>query len=138
MNTVAIDASIAAAWLLPDERTAATDAVLNDLASKTAFVPSIFWHEVRNILVVAERRKRIRADQALRLIERLGPLKLQDAGHGRNDAVLLLARTHALTAYDAAYLNLAVATASSLLTLDKKLAAAAKLEGVSVLGPLSE
>ncbi len=101
------------------------------------FVPSIFWHKMRNILILAERRRRIRAGQTYRLIVRLEKLKLRDKSNKRGDVILSLARGHLLAAYDAAYLALAMAIRSSLMTLDKKLAAATRLEGVPILGPYS-
>ena len=50
------DASVAAAWLLPDEDAAVADLALDRLASETACVPGFFWHELRNLLLSAERR----------------------------------------------------------------------------------
>ena len=50
------DASIAAAWLLPDEDAALADLALDRLAGEMACVPSLFWHELRNLLLSAERR----------------------------------------------------------------------------------
>ena len=53
--TVVVDASIAAAWLLPEEDSDAAEAVIMALSDR-APVPSLFWHEARNIFVMAERR----------------------------------------------------------------------------------
>jgi predicted nucleic acid-binding protein len=44
---------------------------------------------------------------------------------------------HRLTAYDASYLALAAGEKRSLATLDNALAAAARTEGVTVVGPLA-
>ena len=51
--------------------------------------------------------------------------------------VLSLARKHVLTAYDAAYLALALAERLPLATLDKRLAQAARAEKAGLLGPLA-
>ena len=51
----------------------------------------------------------------------------------RNSEVLGLARRHALTTYDAAYLELALRLGATLATLDRKLARAADAEGVEVI-----
>jgi predicted nucleic acid-binding protein len=59
-------------------------------------------------------------------------------GPGDDHAVLTLARVHQLSAYDAAYLALAVAESAALATLDRKLAAAARRENIAVLGPLAD
>jgi hypothetical protein len=65
-------------------------------------------------------------------------LPLDDAGLGADSYVLLLSANHGLSAYDAAYLELALNRDTPLATLDRKLAAAARKEGVTVLGPFSD
>ena len=50
-----------------------------------------------------------------------------------NDDMMRLARSHRLTAYDAAYLELALRKGAPLATLDRRLAEAARAEGVSVV-----
>jgi predicted nucleic acid-binding protein len=69
---------------------------------------------------------------------RLRLLPLEDQGSGNDRVVLELAAAEALTAYDAAYLALAVAESAALATLDRKLAAAARRQWVPLLGPLAE
>jgi predicted nucleic acid-binding protein len=69
-------------------------------------------------------------------IDRLGRMPLRDAGGGEAPQIVRLALVHGLTAYDAAYLALAIAERLPLATLDKKLAAAARAENVPILGPL--
>ena len=137
MSPVVVDASMAASWLLPDERSDETDDVLNDIQAGELLVPSIFWHEIRSILLMAERRGRTRPDQTSSLLARLDLLDLEDAGHGQDGRVLALARTHQLSAYDAVYLDLATSLHASIATLDKRLAAAAQRAGTPVLGPLA-
>ena len=132
--TFVSDASLAAAWLLPEEYSDAAEAIVASI-SEPCPVPSLFWFEVRNILAMAERRGRIGAGGALLGMERLRRLPLDDAGVGGDGSILLLSASHALSAYDAAYLALAISRNASLATLDRKLAAAARKEGVAVLGP---
>jgi predicted nucleic acid-binding protein len=133
--TVVVDASIAAAWLLPEEDSDAAEAVIMALSGRPP-VPSLFWHEARNILVMAQRRGRIVAGEPAAAMGRLRRLPLEDAGAGADGAVLALTITHGLTAYDAAYLALAQERGLPLATLDQKLAQAARREGVTLLGPL--
>jgi predicted nucleic acid-binding protein len=133
--TVVVDASLAAAWLLPEKDSDAAEAVITALTGRSP-VPSLFWHEARNILIMAERRGRIVAGEPAAAMARLRRLPLEDAGAASDGAVLALALTHGLTAYDAAYLALAQERRLPLATLDKKLAQAARQEGVAVLGPL--
>ncbi|MES0101937.1 hypothetical protein NKK47_34415 [Mesorhizobium sp. M0019] len=68
---------------------------------------------------------------------RLRRLPLEDAGAGRDGAIIELATAHGLSAYDAAYLALAIETALPLATLDRKLAVAAGGQGIRILGPLA-
>ena len=132
-----VDASLAAAWILPDEHSPAADAVLPRSPAAPAQIPALFWHEMRSLALMSERRGRIAPGEAVKALARLRRLPLEDAGDGRDEAVLALAFKHKLSAYDAAYLALAIAQGLPLATLDRKLAAAADAEGVAVLGPLA-
>lgn len=100
-------------------------------------MPSLFWFEIRNILAISECCGRVPAGGALIGMERVRRLPLDDAGIGGDGSVLLLAANHLLSAYDAAYLALANNRNVPLATLDRKLAAAARKEGVTVLGPFA-
>ncbi|MGE7370465.1 type II toxin-antitoxin system VapC family toxin [Neorhizobium sp. NPDC001467] len=131
-----IDASMAAAWLLPEEFSDAAEAVMATVNAPCP-VPSLFFFEIRNIHAMSERRGRIAAGSALVNMERVRRLPLEDAGIGADSYVLLLSANHSLSAYDAAYLALALSRSIPLATLDRKLAAAARKDGVAVLGPLA-
>lgn len=129
-----IDASLVAAWLLPEEFSDAAEIVIASI-SEPCPAPSLFWFEIRNILVMSERRGRIASGGALLGMERVRRLPLDDTGIGGDGSILLLAANLTLSAYDAAYLALAINRNVPLATLDRKLAAAARKEGVIVLGP---
>ena len=131
MATV-IDASVAAAWCLrDDENTAAADATMARVFDERSIVPGIFWHEMRNVLIVAERRGRIEREAAEHHLHRLRLLPLA-TDHDQDDAeTVTLARHHQLSAYDAAYLETAKRRAASIATLDVKLARAAVEEGIA-------
>ena len=130
---VVIDASIAAAWCFPDERAQAAERVLDILPQTGGVVPGLFRHEIRNILIVNERRGRIDRAQSVRFLTRLRNLQLaQDDAHDE-DTVLALARNRRLSAYDASYLETALRRGDSLATLDRALARAAAAEGVAVI-----
>ena len=130
---VVIDASVAAAWCFSDERANAADRVLDELSRHGGVVPAIFWYEIRNVLVVNERRGRIdRADSARFLMRLHGLSLLHDDSHDE-ETLMALARKHALSAYDTAYLETALRRGDGLATLDRELAAAAAAEGVTVI-----
>ena len=124
------DASIAAAWVLPDEDAPLADSALDRLGSDTAKVPNVFWHELRNLLLTAQRRGRIDARHAdasmarLRLLSIVCPDEIDDL------QVMSLARRHQLTAYDASYLALAIREGCALVSLDRRLRGSAAAEGV--------
>jgi len=127
------DASVAAAWVLPDEKAAIADLALERLGEETAKVPGMFWDELRNLLLSAERRGRIDARYAGASMVRLRRLRIQqaDEADGRDDSeVMALARAYRLTAYDASYLALAIREGCALASLDRRLNEAAVAEGV--------
>jgi predicted nucleic acid-binding protein len=137
MTTVVVDASIAARWLLPDEENDEADRVMETLGEMPGLVPSLFWHETRNLFLTAERRKRFRSGEAALAMAQLRALGLRDEGPGGDAEVLNLAARRALSVYDACYLALSLRRKAPLATADERLAQAARAEGVSVVGPLA-
>jgi predicted nucleic acid-binding protein len=132
MNFV-LDASITINWAMRDESNPLADRALSLLRKGTAVVPGIWWYEVRNILVVNERRQRITpADSNQFLIELQGLDIVIDNELGRY-ALLDLSRRTGRTIYDAAYLALALHKRLPLATLDRALEKAAIAEGVLIL-----
>jgi predicted nucleic acid-binding protein len=135
--TFVIDASVAASWLLPDEQDAASDAALAMLEDGGAVAPSLWWFEMRNLLLTNERRGRINASataEAVRLLTSL-PIRLDNAADGAE--LLAIARRRRLSAYDAAYVELAIRERLPLATIDRSLARAAEAEGVDLVGTTS-
>lgn len=132
-----LDASIAACWAFPDEQGPRADAALARVRIEDAVVPSLWWFEVRNILVVNERRKRITEAGTNSFLRELARLRIRVDREPEENAVLRLARAHLLSVYDASYLELALREAIPMATLDGKLAAAAIAEGTELLGATS-
>jgi len=95
-----------------------------------ALVPTLWWFELRNALVVNERRGRITEQQTARFLRDVSRLAITVDHTPDESGVLTLARRHRLTVYDAAYLELALRAALPLATLDAMLVAAARSEGV--------
>ena len=130
---IVLDVSIAATWCFPDEQAEVADRALDELARLGGVVPGLFRYEIRNVLVVNERRGRIDQAGSTRFLSRLRDLQLlQDDAHDE-DTVMALARKHGLSAYDAAYLETALRRGDSLATLDRNLANAAAAEGVVLI-----
>ena len=131
-----VDSTVALAWLLPDEQSAAVEALADALETSAASAPGIWPLEVRNALVTAQRRKRITDRETDRLLKALDALPVElDAAPPRETctATVACARKHGLTTYDAAYLELAQRRGLPLATLDSRLAEAARKAGVAVL-----
>lgn len=124
------DASIAAAWLLPDEEAALADEALDRLADEAACVPHLFWHELRTLLLSAERRGRIDEHHADASMARIRRLPIHSLQQSEDRFVLALARRHRLTAYDSSYLALAIREDCPLATLDRRLSDAAAAESL--------
>lgn len=133
MTAVVVDASIAAAWFLPDEQNALADRVMEGLGADPGHAPALFWFEARSLFIVAERRGRLRPGEAIAVMTQLRAFPIVNGGDGEDQAIIALAARRGLTGYDAAYLALALAEDLPLATLDRKLAAAARDEGVVVL-----
>lgn len=129
-----LGASIAAAWIFPDEKARVATEAAYHLAEDHALVPTLFWFEVRNLLLVGERRGRIDPPASMRFLAHLDSLPLEDDRAPASAALLALARSYSLSAYDAAYLELAQRRVAPMATLDRRLAAAAAAEGVGLIG----
>ena len=125
-----IDASVIFSWFLPDEAGAKYEKVLDRLDEIKIHVPSIFEHEFMNILLNAEKNKRLDNATALKILGTVGdyPITIEPstAVFMEKIRVFKMAREHQLTAYDAAYLELAVRLEAPLITYDKQMIQVAK------------
>jgi predicted nucleic acid-binding protein len=130
-----VDASVVAPWLLPDEATALTEALLDRAIVERPRAPDLLAHEIRSIVVRAVRRNRVAQADAAGLLRRFEQLGIINAGPADTFEAARLAFKHGLSAYDAAYLWLALSEGLELATLDGMLRKAALAEGVNVLPP---
>ena len=129
-----IDASIVAGFAFgeaPDPKIALT---IDELALSEALAPSVFFFELRNVLVVNERRGRATPEGSADFLRRLARLPIRLASAPADDVLLALARKRKLTVYDAAYLELAKREGLPLATVDRALEKAAVAEGVALFG----
>jgi predicted nucleic acid-binding protein len=135
-----LDASMALAWLFlrvdEAEKSRAAEA-LGRLDKTETLVPGLWFAEIANGVLRGERAGMASPAQSQLFLNGLAAANIvtdSESPSGRQQHVLALARAHGLTAYDAAYLDLALRTHSSLLTFDRKLAAAARASGLDVFG----
>jgi len=134
--TFVLDNSVALAWCFKDEQTDALMALLDRLTEQGAVVPQLWPLEALNGLLTAERRGRIGGRDRQRLTGFLQdlPIAIDDETARRVWATTAqLAEQHRLTAYDAAYLELALRLNLPLATGDKALRTAAHSAGVDLL-----
>ncbi len=135
--TFVLDASLTMAFVFQDEANAQTDKILDGFGQDTeAITPALWRWDVGNVLLMAERRRRITAAESHRHLTSLQTLPVETDEHASREAWnagLFLARGHKLTLYDAAYLELAIRRGVPLGSLDRELRHAAKAEGVRLL-----
>jgi len=133
-----VDTSVVMAWCFADEGNAYTAAVLDSLGSGEALVPAIWPLEVGNVLLVAERRKRLTPADSARFLTLLSalPIRVEQEPPARMfQDILVLARQTKLSTYDASYLDLALRHGLPIATQDTALRKAAKKSGVSAFSP---
>lgn len=131
-----IDNSVVMAWCFEDEASLYADAVLDSLELSTAIVPSIWPLEVGNVLLVAERNRRLSEADSMRFIALLSELPIsveQEPPERMLKEIFALAREYRLSSYDASYLDLAMRKGLSLATLDDGLTAAAEKSRVPIV-----
>jgi len=129
-----LDASVTACWAYSDETDIRADIALSLLEETSARVPILWWFEIRHVLLTGERRKRVSEAETLRFFQRLAESSIHFDDLPDGALVMALARRRRLSFYDASYLELALRTGLALATLDGQLAAAARVEGVPLVG----
>jgi predicted nucleic acid-binding protein len=129
-----LDASVAAVWAFDDEDHPVAALALDRIGDGGADAPSLWWFEIRNTVIVNERRKRLTESQTTIFLRALARLPVRIDHAPAEAAVLALARRHGLTVYDAAYLELAQRLGLPLATLDTDLVQAAHAEAIPLLG----
>jgi predicted nucleic acid-binding protein len=135
-----LDASATLAWLVrrvdPIEDQLA-DEVLRYILPRDAVVPALWFPEVANGVLVAERRGGITVSTSASFLSMVSALPIvEDATRPSavQTTVLTLARAYKLTAYDATYLELVLRTGRALATFDRQLADAVRKAGGRVFG----
>ena len=131
-----LDTSVTMAWLFEDEATRNTEAILDQLLSEEALVPTLWTYEVGNVLLMAERRKRITEAQGRRFTHLLESLPIRISDPHLNSlwsGAVVIAREHGLSVYDGTYLDLAMREGIPLATSDKALKKAARNVGVKTV-----
>lgn len=138
MTRFVLDASVVLTWCFPDEESQKATEISERIAAGERVVVPAFWrHEILNALLVGERRKRLTPELTQAFIEDLDRLPVDVDATATStvvfDATQALCRKRRLTAYDAAYLEIAIRETTALATVDEDLRRAAVAESVRVL-----
>jgi predicted nucleic acid-binding protein len=124
------------AWCFQDESTAYTESVFDRLWETDVLVPAIWPLEVGNVLLSGERAHRLTQADTARFLQVLQALPIivdTQTSPRAFGPVLALGRENGLSAYDAAYLELAMREGLALATLDESLRTAAGRAGVPLV-----
>jgi predicted nucleic acid-binding protein len=138
VKPIIIDSSAAGAWVMPDEpNVAAQELYVQARTTPDLFhAPALWLWEMGNMLVMGQARKRIAPELVEQGLGMLAQARIQfDAvpNPHRQAQVARLASTHALTYYDASYLELVLRLNGQLASLDRQLLAAARACGIVCL-----
>lgn len=137
--SLVLDNSVAMLWLLPQSNPAGmalADKVLTQLQNDGAMAPSLWTLEAANVIAKCQRLGKITQAQASAFVALLEGLGIEiDASTSQRALhdTLDLARQFRLSAYDAAYLELALREQLPLATLDDALQNAAREAGVALI-----
>lgn len=129
-----VDASVVIARLMGEEHPGFGYELARRLDKDQWIAPALWWFEVRNALMINERRHRLTEEETTEHLGRLAEVPVAVDIAPDETAIMTLARQHRLTVYDATYLELALRERLPLATLDASLAEATRREGVAVVG----
>jgi predicted nucleic acid-binding protein len=125
-------------WCCEDETTPASEELLEWATQGSALhVPALWFWEILNVIAVTVKRQRISPERGREFLAQLSTFDIRiDPSPSTGDLARVqdLAERHGLTAYDTAYLDLAIRLSLSLATIDSGLRRAATAESVEVLG----
>ncbi len=129
-----IDASVAASWFLKTQATRRADELLANRRAHAFVAPVYFAVELRNVLLLGERRGAITRENVEENVLRASVLI--DIEHGdvqaEAEGAMATARAFGLTLYDAMYLTKALVEGRALASRDRQLLDAARAAGVDV------
>jgi len=137
LTVFVLDASTTLSWHFQDEVTERTRAIAREAFGGGVAVPQHWFLEVASALLRGERRERTSAAATSTFLARLQELDAEVHTLSAREVfstVVPLARSHRLSVYDAAYLELAQRLLVPLATRDAALAAAALAINIDVIG----
>ena len=131
--SIVIDNSVYLAWCMSDEDAPMADKAMSRVVEEGGVVPGIWWHELRNALLMNERRGRFSRQQVADTLADSQSLGISVDDRHDEALILELARQFELTIYDAAYIEVAHRRSLPLATLDVRLRQAAETVGIAIV-----
>ena len=132
-----LDSSFVGAQIIPDEKSPRVSKLYAKIKhSDEKQAPHLIWYELANIFKNLIRRKRYAFDDVLQFFPLLSAIRLttdSETGAAYSEKLLRICNDYQLSAYDAAYLELAGRKKAVLCTLDENLINAAEKYGVVTL-----
>lgn len=135
MSAIVLDNSVVLSWCLEDEEAEPlAEQAMHRVNQYGAVVPGIWWHELRNALVMNERRGRLSVADTAATLADLYQMRISvDQAHDES-VILALARAHHLSVYEAAYLEVAQRRTLPIASLDRRVRQAAADLKITILG----
>ena len=137
MSDFVLDCSATLPWVFASEATPATDALLDELAAgRRAWVPALWHLDVANVMLGARKRGQIDRAGVEKFMSTLRTLEIEVDDETMSVAwtrTMGLGESYGLTAYDAAYLELALRRGLPLASLDEPLRKACQKAGGRLL-----
>lgn len=133
---VIADMSVVLAWLFEEDQTADALTILPLIERQGLLVPNLWWSELENGILMAERRGRKSAEEVKTFLSLVRALPIQTDDTSRQqltDPIIRLGRQYLLTAYDAAYVELSIRQSVPLATFDAAIRGCANAAGIEVL-----
>jgi predicted nucleic acid-binding protein len=128
-----VDNSVVIGWLVPAQATAYTRRILERVRREQVVVPSLWPVELANVMIVRRRRAAMTPAQIHSALQRIQRLRIAvDGAAVSPESLFSIGERHGLSAYDAAYLELAQRRGIPLATGDDRLKLAARAAGVSL------
>jgi predicted nucleic acid-binding protein len=134
--SVIADISVVLRWLFEEDQTAEALKILPLIQKQGLLVPPLWWCELENGILMGERRARKSPTEMSAFVKLVRSLPIQTddiARHRVSDTIIALGRQRGLTAYDAAYVELAIRSGSALATFDEAIRRCAPGLGIKIL-----
>jgi predicted nucleic acid-binding protein len=128
-----LDNSVIVGWFLKDQANDYTRRIAHRARREELVVPALWETEFANVMTVLARRRMLPRHQVATILGQAERLNLQVDREAVSPRKLFgLTERHAVSAYDAAYLELAERRGLPLATRDASLAGAARAAGVTL------